>query len=251
MMIATSSTWRNKGIEVTLVEDFCSFCSTLPGHPCRLSCHFARPPLSPLLSLCQASPVASPVTLPGLPCRLSCHFARPPLSLCQASLSLCQATPVTLPGHPCHFARASPITLPGPPLSLCQDLPYHFARASTFTLPGPPLSLCQASPVGSLVGFPCQPAPWSLYFARLKRAILFTCSVETLWRVSLVAWEVCRECISLSKAWRSTQRLRHIQLQSGESSYHLTNNCWGGGKSFALNRLSVASIEANFVRACL
>jgi len=57
-----------------LVEDFCLFCPTLPGHPCR-----------PV-----ATPVASPVTLPDLPCRLPCHFARPHLSV---SLSVSHVSP--------------------------------------------------------------------------------------------------------------------------------------------------------------
>ena len=87
------------------------------------------------------------------------HFARPPLSPCQASLSLCQASPVTL----------------SPPLSPCR----HPSR-----------------PVRSLVGFPRQPAlcPWAKVFilsglmirllSELERATLFTCSVNSLWRVS-------------------------------------------------------------------
>jgi len=60
------------------VEDFCSFCPTLPGLPCHHPHHLAASPVTtpvtlPLpLSLCQASPVALSVPLSPSHVRLSC-----------------------------------------------------------------------------------------------------------------------------------------------------------------------------------
>jgi len=51
-------------MDIPGVDDFCSFCPTLPGHPCH--------------------PVASPVTLLGLPCRFPCWF---PMSACPVAMS--------------------------------------------------------------------------------------------------------------------------------------------------------------------
>jgi len=59
----------------SLVEDFCSFCPTLPGFPCH--------------------PVTSPDTLPVTlsPCRFPCHFARPPMSALSVPLLVSHVSP--------------------------------------------------------------------------------------------------------------------------------------------------------------